>query len=87
MTASGTNFSVRWTRTENFSGGNYRFWSTVDDGVRVWVDGVLVIDFWRIGPAQTVTCDHYLSPGNHTIKVEYFQAEGVALMYLKYARL
>jgi hypothetical protein len=51
------------------------------------VDGVLIIDFWRVGPATSVSCDRYLSPGNHTIKVEYFQAEGVALMYLKYARL
>jgi LysM repeat protein len=81
------NFSVRWTKVEEFSGGTYRFWATVDDGVRIYVDGQLILDFWRIGPATTVSCDHYLSPGPHTIKVEYFQAEGVAVMYMKYARL
>ncbi len=81
------NFSVRWAKVENFDGGNYRFWATVDDGVRIWVDDQLIIDYWRIGPATTVQCDHYLSPGPHTIKVEYFQAEGVAVIYVKYARL
>ena len=49
------NFSVRWTKVENFDGGNYRFWATVDDGVRIWVDGQLIIDYWRIGPATTVS--------------------------------
>ena len=78
----GSNYSVRWTRVDNFSGGNYRFWATVDDGVRIWVDGQLILDYWRIGPATTVSCDTYLSPGQHTIRVEYFQAEGVAVVYL-----
>ncbi|MBK8051246.1 MAG: LysM peptidoglycan-binding domain-containing protein [Anaerolineales bacterium] len=82
-----TNFSVRWSKTEPFDGGTYRFWATVDDGVRIWVDGQLVLDYWRVGPATSVQCDHYLSPGVHTIKVEYFQAEGVAVAYVKYARV
>lgn len=81
------NFSVRWNRVENFTGGTYRFTATVDDGIRVWVDGQLILDYWRIGPATTISCDHFLSPGQHTIRVEYFQAEGVAVVYLKYARL
>jgi LysM repeat protein len=81
------NFSVRWNRVENFAGGTYRFTATVDDGIRIWVDGQLILDYWRIGPATTVSCDHFLSPGQHTIRVEYFQAEGVAVVYLKYARL
>jgi hypothetical protein len=83
----GSNFSVRWTKVEEFSGGTYRFWATVDDGVRIYVDGQLILDYWRVGPATTISCDHFLSPGPHTIKVEYFQAEGVAVMYMKYARL
>lgn len=83
----GTNYSVRWNRVENSSGGMYRFTATVDDGIRVWVDGQLVLDYWRIGPATTISCDHFLSPGQHTIRVEYFQAEGVAVVYFQYARL
>ncbi len=80
-------FSTRWTRTEYFQGGNYRFFATTDDGVRVWVDGNLIIDAWRVGPELSVCGDIYLQPGQHNIRVEYFQQEGVALVYVKYARL
>ena len=83
----GSNFSVRWTKVENFDGGTYRFWATVDDGIRIYVDDVLILDYWRVGPASSVSCDHFISPGPHTIRVEYFQAEGVAVVYMKYARV
>jgi hypothetical protein len=37
------NFSARWTRSVNFpTTGTYRFSGTMDDGMRVWVDDVLV---------------------------------------------
>lgn len=84
---AGDNFSVLWTRTHYFSGGTYRFLATVDDGVRVYVDDVLVIDSWRIQPATNYFGDIYLAPGNHTIRVEYFEAEGVASIYVRWAKL
>jgi hypothetical protein len=37
---------VRWTRTLLFIAGRWRFTTTTDDGVRVWVDSTLVIDQW-----------------------------------------
>lgn len=41
-------FSVRWTgKLYAPTSGKYRFSATVDDGVRVWVDGKNVIDEWR----------------------------------------
>ena len=43
------NFSVWWTWTLSFDEGLYRLHATVDDGVRVYVDGTLVIDDWRDG--------------------------------------
>jgi hypothetical protein len=55
--------------------------------MRIYVDNVLVLDYWRVGPATSVSCDHYLTAGHHTIRVEYFQAEGVAVAYMKYAKL
>ena len=42
-------FSARWTRIVNFSAGNYRFSATMDDGMRVWVDDVLIVDSWNTG--------------------------------------
>jgi uncharacterized protein YraI len=69
------NFSARWTRSVNFpANATYRFSAFVDDGMRVWVDGVLVIDAWNNGPERTITGDRYLGAGDHEIVVEYFDA-------------
>jgi hypothetical protein len=38
------NFSVSWTRTVHFEPGLYRFTTTTDDGVRLWVGEQVVID-------------------------------------------
>ncbi len=38
------NFSARWTRTFAMAGGTYRLTVRSDDGVRVYIDGVLVLD-------------------------------------------
>ena len=41
-------FSVRWTgKLYAPTSGKYRFSATVDDGVRVWVNGKKLIDEWR----------------------------------------
>ena len=39
-------FVARWTRTMSFAPGDYEFAVTADDGVRLYVDGVRVIDQW-----------------------------------------
>jgi len=76
-----TNYSVRWTRTWNFSpDGTYRFYAQVDDGVRLWVDGNLVIDAWQDGPERQVTGDIWLGAGNHDLRVEYYQNLGAAVI-------
>lgn len=81
------NFSARWVRTVNFSSsGTYRFTLGGDDGVRLWVDGVLIIDQWRDQPYTTYTADRYLSAGNHTIRVEYYERGGNARVYLTWVK-
>lgn len=67
------NFSVRWTRTLNFAEGNYRFYATSDDGVRVWVDGDLIIDQWRDSSPVTYSAERRLSAGDHSLRVEYYE--------------
>ncbi len=68
-------FSVRWTRSINFPNStNYRFTATMDDGMRVFVDDQLVLDAWTTGVERTVTADHYLTAGDHVVRVEYFDA-------------
>jgi len=72
------NFSVRWTRALNFNAGTYRFFTSTDDGVRLFVDGNLTIDEWYKQKLPTHTADVYLAAGHHTITVEYYEQGGEA---------
>lgn len=71
------NFSARWTRDVNFEGGVYRLAVTVDDGVRIWLDGQIIVDEWRPANA-TYARDLTVTPGVHNVRVEYFEATGEA---------
>ena len=72
-------FSARWTRTRTYEGGTYRFSVTGDDGIRVLIDGNLAVDGWFYQSPHTYTADIPLTPGAHTVKVEYFEFVGGAL--------
>ncbi len=77
------NFSARITKTDNFSSGTYRFTVTSDDGVRVYIDNALVIDKWIDQGSTTYTADRALS-GTHTIKIEYYESSGGAILQFDY---
>ena len=72
------NFSARWSRDWRFEQGLYRFNLAVDDGARLWVDGRLIIDTWREGPARELTADYALNEGTHHLQLEYFERTGHA---------
>ncbi|MCB0027367.1 MAG: hypothetical protein KDE28_05635, partial [Anaerolineales bacterium] len=38
----------------------YRFTATMDDGLRVWVDGALVIDSWTDSQVHSLSADRSL---------------------------
>ncbi len=83
--ASGVNpdyFSVRWTRNIYFNQGLWRFKATVDDGVRLFIDDVLVIDQWRLQSAQTYEVKVPLAAGVHRIRMEFFEQERTAIAKL-----
>jgi len=63
-------FSVRWTRSLWVDTGTWRFTVRTDDGVRLWVDSVLLIDQWHEQPQATYTADAPLGAGYHTVIVE-----------------
>jgi LysM repeat protein len=81
---SSTYFSVRWTRTLWLGTGTWRFTTTTDDGVRLWVDNRLAIDQWNEQPATAYTADVPLGAGYHAIRMEYFQLQGVASAHLSW---
>jgi hypothetical protein len=80
-------FSVRWTRTEVFEEGLYRFYATIDDGVRLYVDGDLIIDDWREERRREITADRRLKAGEHSLRVEYYEHSGLALVHLGWDKL
>lgn len=75
-------FSARWTRSASFDGGTYRFHLTVDDGVRLWVDGQLVADDWREGSVREITRDVSLAAGSHSLRVEFLELTGQARIHV-----
>lgn len=78
------NFSAQWTQTAALAAGTYRFTATMDDGMRLWIDNVLLVDSWMDNQVRTITVDVYLSAGSHQITVQYYEAGGVAVAKMNY---
>ncbi|HMQ56586.1 MAG TPA: PKD domain-containing protein, partial [Anaerolineae bacterium] len=76
------NFSARWNRAVDLTGGTYRLRVHSDDGVRVWVDNNLVIDQWRDGDTGVMEIERELSSGRHQLRVEYYERGGNAFIGL-----
>lgn len=68
--------SIRWTGILNApKTGTYTFSARVDDGIRVWVGGVLVIDNWGLNDDGRFTGKVNMKEGTpYNLKVEYFNA-------------
>ena len=80
-------FSARWTRSEWFAAGTYRFWFRSDDGFRLWVGEKLVVDNWFGQQGSWQTRDMYISPGPYQMKAEYFENTGGAQVGLYWERI
>lgn len=73
------NFSARWTRNIYFPAGNYRFYATMDDGMRIFINNELVIDSWTDSQEHTMTIDRSIPEGVHNFRVDYFEAGNMAV--------
>lgn len=82
---SADDFSVRWTGyivpryTET-----YRFYTLTDDGVRLWINGQLIIDHWKEQSATEREGKIALEAGKaYSIKMEYYEhkQQAVAKLY------
>lgn len=71
-------WSARFVRTVYFPGGNYRFHCHHDDGCRIFVDGQNCIDAWWDSSFEGHDCARDISPGNHEVRVEYYDNQGGA---------
>ena len=68
------NFALEATGSVDLAPGEYTLRTISDDGVRVWVDGVLTIDNWS--PHESALDFAPLSGGRHDIRVQYYQGDG-----------
>jgi len=81
------NFSARWTGSfQATAAGSYRLQTVSDDGVRVWVNGVQVINNWTDHSSTTNTSSAFtLAAGQKaTVRVEYYEKGGNAVMRLRW---
>jgi len=70
-------FSVRWTgQIEIPAAGEWTFWTHADDGVRLWINGQLLVEVW--GTSRPLTWDSgtiTLDAGFYPIEMNYFEAD------------
>jgi hypothetical protein len=79
------NFSARWSgKIIAPETGTYRFHTFSDDGVRLWVNGSLIIDNWSIhNPTLDTSTAVKLTRGQrYEIKLEYFESSQNAVIRL-----
>ncbi len=59
--------------------GDYTLETISDDGVRLWLDGRLVIDDWSDhAPAGDTVRLHWSAGSKHKLRIDYYQAGGGA---------
>jgi YVTN family beta-propeller protein len=87
--ATADRFAVRWTGSVIADAtGSFRFQTVSDDGVRLWIDGRLVINNWTLHGATTDTsAPMTLEAGRrYAVRLEYFENTGGAVMRLRWQR-
>ncbi len=83
------NFSARFTSTQTFQSGNYRFTVTWDDQVRVLFDGQTVFDDFSLDGIypKSRTFDREIVAGAHNLVVELVERSDVAQLQFQWQLL
>lgn len=71
-------FSARWQGYFPFEEGTYEFRGVADEGIRIKIDGRMVLDLWEGASGKKGAVTVTLGKGNHLVEVEYFEATGMA---------
>jgi hypothetical protein len=78
-------FTVIWSgQVLPLGAGTYSFFTTTDDGVRLWVAGQLLIDQWVAQPPTSVTNSIALGTNKADIVMEYFERGSGAVAKLSW---
>jgi uncharacterized protein YkwD/chitodextrinase len=79
---SPVNFSARWQGYFNFDSGVYAFSAQASDGIRIYIDGRLIMDHWQDEPVSMYQARPTLTEGSHLVTVEYYAHTGWASCHL-----
>ncbi|MET7464387.1 PA14 domain-containing protein [Nonomuraea sp. NPDC005501] len=78
-------FSARWSgKVVADKAETYTFITTSDDGVRLWVDGRLIIDAWSDHSKREDTAAIALSAGSHDLRMEFYDGGYDAIAELRW---
>jgi hypothetical protein len=79
-----TTYSVRWTGyLVPPASGSYTFTARTDDGVRVWINGTPIIDYWQLRSVAESSGTITLNAGQrYSIKMEYYNSPGFGVAQL-----
>ncbi|GEM_PF-2594067 len=80
-------FSARWNGSVSLPVGRWALDVRADDGIRLFLDGRLLIDQWRDQSATTYTKVVDLVGRKHDIRLEYYEKTGSAVCSLFFRRL
>ncbi len=82
----GNTFSCRWTGfVRTTIAGDYQFFTTTNDGARLFVDGVQLVDAWQdqtpteFGGTITLPADAWVP-----IRMEHYEGQGTAVAQLRW---
>ena len=77
-------YSVSWTgKVQPLYSETYTFYTVSDDGIRLWVNGVLLVDDWMNQAATEKSGTITLAAGQlYDIKIEYYENTGNAVTKL-----
>jgi hypothetical protein len=79
------NFSVRWSQTVYLVQGRYRFTTRSDDGVRLFVNGVRLLDAWSDQSGRTNSAEIVIpADGHYPVVLEYYEHLGNAHVRLQW---
>jgi hypothetical protein len=80
-------FSVRWTgQFKAPTDGDYKFMTTSDDGVRLWIDGDNQIDNWTTHASTDDESStlHFAAGSIHDIELDYYERGGGEVIDLQW---
>ncbi len=64
------------------SQGTYTFSALTSDGMRLYIDGNLVLDHWNDQAATQYSVSQALSQGSHVILVQYYEETGLSTAHV-----